>query len=248
MSEFDGIRAIVTGGASGIGAAVARELLGRGARVAVLDLDPSGAPDGSLPVPCDVGDDASVAGAVTAAVDAFGGVDVVVSNAGIGAAGTVEDGELDEWRRVLEVNMLGTVRLMRACLPHLRRSSHAAVVVTSSVLATVGLPQRAIYSASKGALSALVRAMAADHVVEGVRVNAVLPGTVDTPWVGRLLDAAPDPDAERRALEARQPHGRLVSPEEVAAAVVALASPLAASTTGVELAVDGGLSALRLRR
>lgn len=248
MGEFDGLRAAVTGGASGIGAAVSLDLLGRGARVAVLDLDPAGAPDGSLPLGCDVADDASVGTAVAAVVDAFGGLDVVVSNAGIGATGTVEDGDLDEWRRVLDVNLLGTVRVVRAALPHLRRSPHASVVVTSSVVATVGLPQRALYTASKGALSALVRAMAADHVAEGVRVNAVLPGTADTPWIARLLAAAEDPDAERQALDARQPHGRLVTPQEVAAAVAYLASPLAGSTTGVELPVDGGLSSLRLRR
>jgi NAD(P)-dependent dehydrogenase (short-subunit alcohol dehydrogenase family) len=121
------------------------------------------------------------------------------------------------------------------------------VVNTASIAATAGLPQRAVYSASKGAVLALTLAMAADGMADGIRVNAVSPGTVDTPWVGRLLDSAPDPAAERAALEARQPHGRLVAADEVAHAVVYLASPRAGSTTGTQIAVDGGMSGLRLR-
>jgi NAD(P)-dependent dehydrogenase (short-subunit alcohol dehydrogenase family) len=245
--SHDGLRALVTGGASGLGAAIAVALRDRGARVAVLDLRPDGAPEGTTPIVCDVSSSESVDRAVAAAVEALGGVDVLVNNAGIGAQGTVEDNDDDEWRRVYEVNVLGAVRLTRACLPWLRRSSHAAVVNTCSIAATAGLPQRALYSATKGAVAALTRAMAADHIREGIRVNAVNPGTADTPWVGRLLDAAPDPAAERAALEARQPHGRLVAPGEVAEAVAYLSSPAARSTTGVDLAVDGGMQALRLR-
>ncbi|MCJ1714439.1 SDR family NAD(P)-dependent oxidoreductase [Curtobacterium sp. VKM Ac-2922] len=239
-----GLRAVVTGGASGIGAAIAVALRDRGATVAVLDLRPSA----DLPsFTCDVSDDASVRAAVAAAADALGGIDVLVNNAGIGAQGTVEDNPDDEWRRVYEVNVLGAVRLSRACLPFLRESGAASIVNTCSIAATAGLPQRALYSATKGAIAALTRAMAADHLREGIRVNAVNPGTADTPWVGRLLESADDPAAERAALEARQPHGRLVAPEEVAEAVAYLTSPLAASTTGVDLAVDGGMQALRLR-
>jgi len=148
---------------------------------------------------------------------------------------------------VLDLNVVGIARVTRAALPYLRRSSHAAIVNTCSIAATAGLPQRALYSASKGAVLALTRAMAADHIGEGIRVNCVTPGTVDTPWVGRLLEAAPDPRAERAALAARQPHGRLVTAEEVAHAVAYLASPRAGSTTGIELPVDGGMAGLRLR-
>lgn len=240
MSEFDGLVAIVTGGASGIGRAVAEELTARGARVAVLDLK-------DTEFTCDVTDDVAVRTAVTAVVEAYGRIDVLVNNAGIGALGTVADNDDAEWLRVLDVNVVGVARVTRAALPHLRRSPHAAIVNTCSIAATAGLPQRALYSASKGAVLALTRAMAADHIREGIRVNCVTPGTVDTPWVGRLLGAAPDPQAERAALAARQPHGRLVTPEEVAHAVAYLASPRAGSTTGVELAVDGGMSGLRPR-
>ena len=122
-----------------------------------------------------------------------------------------------------------------------------AIVNTCSVAATAGLPQRALYSATKGAVLALTLAMAADHIAEGIRVNCVNPGTADTPWIGRLLDQADDPVAERAALEARQSIGRLVSPQEVAAAIAYLASPAASSVTGTALAVDGGMSGLRLR-
>ena len=138
-------------------------------------------------------------------------------------------------------------RVARAALPYLRESDKAAIVNTCSIAATAGLPQRALYSATKGAVLSLTLAMAADHVREGIRVNCVNPGTADTPWIGRLLAAADDPAAERAALEARQPMGRMVSPAEVAEAIAYLVSPEAASTTGTALAVDGGMQGLRLR-
>lgn len=245
--ELSALTAVVTGGASGLGAAIAGKLQSLGARVAVLDLVPAGLPEGQLGFTCDVSDDASVRAAIDGTVAAFGGVDIVVNNAGIGAQGTIESNDDAEWHRVLDINVIGMVRVSRAALPHLRRSSAAAIVNTCSIAATAGLPQRALYSASKGAVLSLTQAMAADHLREGIRVNAVNPGTADTPWVGRLLDSADDPAAERAALNARQPHGRLVLPEEVAGAVAYLASPLSGSTTGTSIAVDGGMQALRLR-
>jgi len=246
MTEFDGAVAIVTGGASGIGAATAALLAERGARVAVLDRDISGVPEGVFGVVCDITDDAQVAAAVEAVVVQFGELDIVINNAGIGAAGDVSANDDAEWHRVLDVNVVGIARVTRAALPHLRVSSRAAVVNTCSVVASVGVPNRALYSASKGAVAALTLAMAADHVTDGIRVNAVTPGTADTPWVGRLLGAADDPDAAAAMLKARQPMGRLVSAAEVAHAIAYLASPLSSSTTGTLLAVDGGMAGLRL--
>jgi NAD(P)-dependent dehydrogenase (short-subunit alcohol dehydrogenase family) len=251
-NDFEGMNALVTGGASGIGAAVATMLLARGARVAVLDRETAGAPDGTLAVKADVTDDAAVREAVDLAAGELGGLHTVVSNAGIGSIGTVEDNADDEWTRVLDINVLGMVRTARHALPHLRRAAEArpgavSITQTCSIAATAGLPQRALYSASKGAVLSLTLAMAADHVREGIRVNCVNPGTADTPWIGRLLGQADDPAAERSALNARQPLGRLVSADEVAAAIVYLASPAAASVTGTALAVDGGMQGLRLR-
>ncbi|MEU5822400.1 MULTISPECIES: SDR family NAD(P)-dependent oxidoreductase [Streptomyces] len=250
--DFEGMNALVTGGASGIGAAVTTLLLERGAQVAVLDRDTTGAPAGALAVEADVTDDAAVRAAVDRAAAELGSLHTLVSNAGIGAIGTVEDNDDAEWARVLDINVLGMVRAARHALPHLRRAAAGrpgavSITHTCSIAATAGLPQRALYSASKGAVLALTLAMAADHVREGVRVNCVNPGTADTPWVGRLLDRADDPAAERAALAARQPLGRLVSADEVAAAVVYLAGPAAASVTGTALAVDGGMQGLRLR-
>jgi 2-keto-3-deoxy-L-fuconate dehydrogenase len=246
MTEFAGLTAIVTGGASGIGAATVRLLLERGAKVAALDLRPEGAPEGALQLTCDVTDSEAVERAVADAAEQLGGIDIVVNNAGIGASGDVAANDPAEWARVLDVNVISIARVTAAALPHLRASEHAVVVSTCSAAALVGIPNRALYSASKGAVAALTLAMAADHVHEGIRVNAVAPGTADTPWVARLLAAAEDPERAAAALRARQPIGRLVTAEEVAHAIASLASPLAASTTGTVLRVDGGMTSLRV--
>lgn len=246
-NEFEGLVAVVTGGASGIGAAAATALRDRGARVYAFDREAGTGPEGVTVLAADVTDQDALDRAVEQVVAEAGGLDILISNAGIGAAGTVEANPIAEWERVFDVNVYGTVRLARAALPHLRRSEAAAIVLTGSIAAEVGLPERALYSATKGAVLALTRAMAADHLADGIRVTCVHPGTADTPWVGRLLDAANDPEAERAALAARQPTGRLVSAEEVAYAICSLASPYAGATTGTSLLVDGGMSGVRLR-
>jgi NAD(P)-dependent dehydrogenase (short-subunit alcohol dehydrogenase family) len=246
MGQLDGLRALVTGGASGIGLATAQLMREQGAHVALLDIAPSG-PVGYVYAQADVTDDAAVRRGVSIAVERLGGLDILVNNAGIGAQGGIEDNDDAEWQHVFDVNVFGMVRVTRAAMPALRESPRAAIVNTSSIAATAGLPARVLYSATKGAVLSMTLAMAADLVREGIRVNAVNPGTADTPWIGRLLEQADDPAAERAALEARQPHGRLVSAEEVAAAVAFLASPASGSTTGTALAIDGGMAGLRLR-
>lgn len=246
MGEFEHLVAVVTGGASGIGAAAGTLLLQRGAQVAVLDLSTQGAPEGALAIACDVTDSRSVDAAIAAVIDAYGQLDILVSNAGIGAVGDVAANDDAQWAHVLDVNVIGMARVARAALPHLRRSAHAAIVNTCSAVAFLGVRQRALYSASKGAIEALTLAMAADHVREGIRVNAVAPGTTMTPWVERLLEASDDRSATEQALRERQPLGRLVTAEEVAHAICYLASPMSGSTTGSILRVDGGMASLRI--
>lgn len=246
MEQFSGLVAVVTGAASGIGEATAARLAGRGASVAGLDVEPKAGTNSVFGRRADVSDQESVDAAVEAVVREFGGIDILVNNAGIGAIGTVEDNDDDEWHRVFDVNVVGMVRMAKAALPHLRRSKSGAVVNVSSVAATVGLPERACYGASKGAVLSLTLAMAADLLGDGVRVNCVCPGTIDTPWVGRLLQTAPDPQRRRAELAARQPLGRLGSPDEVADAILYLATPSASFVTGTALTVDGGLSGLRV--
>jgi 2-keto-3-deoxy-L-fuconate dehydrogenase len=246
MSDFDGLVALVTGGSSGIGAAAADLLATRGAKVAIIDRQPPAVASEHLFVSCDVSDRAQVFAAVDQVAGTLGGLDVLVNNAGIGTTGDVAANDDEEWRLILDVNVVGTARVSAAALPYLRRSEHAAVVNLCSIVSHLGVPDRAAYSASKGALLALTLAMAADHVVEGIRVNAVSPGTADTPWIGRLLSRAADPEAAIRSLRQRQPMGRLVTVDEVAFAIAYLASPLASSTTGTILNADGGMVGLRL--
>jgi NAD(P)-dependent dehydrogenase (short-subunit alcohol dehydrogenase family) len=238
--------AIVTGAASGIGLACVQRFVDAGADVAGLDLVAPGDTPARLSLIADVTDQAGLDREIARAAAAFGGIDAVVNCAGIGAVGDVTENDDDEWRRVYDVNVLGIVRTSRAAYPHLRRSDMASIVNIGSIAASAGLPLRAAYSATKGAVHALTRAMAADGIAAGIRVNAIAPGTADTPWVGRLLANAPDPVAARAQLEARQPMGRLARAEEVAEAAWYLASPAAAFVTGTVLEVDGGMAGLRL--
>ncbi len=239
LLALGGLNVVVTGAASGIGAATAAAFRSEGANVFSLDVHPID-PDLGLSAVCDVADDASVLHGVSQAVAALGGIDVLVNNAGIGAAGDVATNDIAQWQAVFDVNVFGVVRMSAACLLALRASEHAAIVNLASIVSWTGLPNRACYGASKGAVYALTLAMAADHAHEGIRVNCVCPGTVDTPWVGRILNDADDPLAARRNLVARQPIGRLGTAHEIATAICFLASPASGYTTGTALQIDGG--------
>jgi NAD(P)-dependent dehydrogenase (short-subunit alcohol dehydrogenase family) len=248
VNRFDGKKALVTGGASGIGLAIARALADEGAQVAVLDLSTEVSDARLHRFAANVSNKESVDAAVKAASEALGGLDIVVNSAGISSIGTIEETPDADWARVLDVNVTGTARVCAAALPWLRQSSSAAIVNICSIAAMNGLPRRALYSASKGAVLSLTYAMATDHVREGIRVNCVSPGTVWTPFVDKFLKTFDDPVAEKAALDARQATGRMVTPEEVALAVLYLASPDSGSTTGTALDVDGGMTHLRVRQ
>ena len=247
-TEFKGLTAVVTGAGSGIGLSVAKLLSESGAKVLGLDLNEGEMSKYATFIPCDVSDPSKVAAAFAEIAKHTDVIDVLANNAGVGAIGAITDVKEEEWQKVFGVNVFGMGRVSAAAMPMLKKSKFASIVNTCSIAATAGLPQRAVYSASKGAVLSLTLAMAADGIPDKVRVNCVAPGTADTPWVARLLSQAADPAAERAALEARQPMGRLVSADEVASAILYLASPRQASTTGIVLSVDGGMQGLRLRK
>ena len=243
-------RAVITGAGAGIGRAIARRFAAEGARVLVADID-SGEAESvarelgppALAHAVDVSREESVAAMIGRAVDEWQGLDVLVNNAGIGIAASTPDTGIDDWRRVLDVCLTGTFFGMKHAIPLLRAGGGGAIINMSSVAAIVGVADRAAYCAAKGGILALTRAAAVDHAGEGIRVNCIAPGTVDTPWIERITRGYDDPAAARAAMEARQPHGRLVSPEEIAAMAAYLASDEAASVIGAAMVVDGGMTA-----
>jgi 2-keto-3-deoxy-L-fuconate dehydrogenase len=221
-------RALVTGAGSGIGAAVARRLAADGTEVIAADLIP-----GPGLVQLDVRDEAQVAETVR-------DLDVLVNVAGIGSTTNAPDTPLEVWEDVFSVNARGTFLCCKHAIPGMVARGGGSIVNVASVAALIGFKNRAAYCASKGAVVALTRALAVDHVEDGVRVNAVCPGTVDSPWVRRLVEEAGE---SLDALRARQPMGRLGTPEEIASAVAYLASDDAAFVTGSIFTIDGGLTA-----
>jgi NAD(P)-dependent dehydrogenase (short-subunit alcohol dehydrogenase family) len=248
--RLEGRRAIVTGAGSGIGRAIALRLSGEGARVALADVD-AGAAEAvaaelggeTLVQETDVSDAAEVEALVRRVVEAWGGLDVMVNNAGVGVAGTTPGTGEDDWQRVIDVNLKGTFLGMKYAIPAIEESGGGSVINMSSIAALVGLTDRAAYSAAKGGILALTRAAAIDHISGGVRVNCIAPGTVETPWVSRITAGYDDPKEARAKMQARQPHGRFVQPEEIAAMTAYLASDEAASCVGACMVVDGGMTA-----
>ncbi len=191
----------------------------------------------------DVTSEDSVAALVGRASEEWDGLDVFVNNAGVGIAATTPDTSEEDWRRVVDVCLTGTFFGMKHAIRAMRSGDGGAIVNISSSAALVGVRDRAAYSAAKGGILALTRAAAIDHVEEGIRVNCITPGTVDTPWIERITGGYDDPTAARAAMEARQPHGRFVTPDEIAAMAAYLASDEAASVIGAVMVVDGGMTA-----
>ena len=250
MQRLEGKRTIVTGAGSGIGRAVAIRLASEGARVALADLDTEAA-DGvaaeiggeTLVRATNVTDAASMEALVGQAVSEWGGLDVMVNNAGVGKAATVVDTTEEDYERMMDVCVRGTFLGMKYAVPAIRDSGGGSVINMSSVAALVGFPERAVYCAAKGAILAMTRGAALDHIGEGVRVNCIAPGTVETPWIDRITSGYDDPAEARKNMQARQPHGRFVQPEEIAAMVAYLASEESGSVIGACMVVDGGVTA-----
>jgi NAD(P)-dependent dehydrogenase (short-subunit alcohol dehydrogenase family) len=226
---------IVTGSSGGIGSAIVERFTKRGDTVVGLDLLEG--VDVSKPADCQ--------NAVDRIVGDHGRIDVLCNNAGVGAVGDVVASPPEEWERVFAVNVFGIANMSRAVLPVMRAAKRGVVVNTCSVVASVGLVDRAVYAASKGAVLALTKSMAVDELPHGIRVNCVSPGTVSSPWVERTVAAQPDPDTVRDALRRRQPLGRMVTCDEVAAAVVYLADD-ETFTTGADFLLDGGITGVRV--
>jgi 2-keto-3-deoxy-L-fuconate dehydrogenase len=226
MTRFAGKRALVTGAGSGIGAAVAKVLADEDADVVAADIS-------GTDVHLDVRDEAKVAAVAR-------DIDILVNVAGIGSTSTAPDTPLDVWEDVFAVNARGTFLCCKHAIPSMIARGGGSIVNIASVAALVGLKNRAAYCASKGAVVSLTRALAVDHIQDGIRVNAVCPGTVDSPWVRRLVEETGESLDD---LTARQPLGRLGTSEEIAQAVAYLASDAASFVTGSVLVIDGGLTA-----
>ncbi|MDQ3864911.1 MAG: SDR family oxidoreductase [Actinomycetota bacterium] len=254
MERLKAKRAIVTGAGSGIGRAIALRFAEEGARVLISDVDEEaaasvapgaggGANGETLVRKADVTRSGEVEALVRTALEEWDGLDIMVNNAGIGVAGTTTSTSEEDYEKVMDVCLRGTFFGMKHAIPAIRDSGGGSVINMSSVAALVGITDRAVYSAAKGAILAITRAAAIDHVEEGVRVNCIAPGTVDTPWIGRITAGYDDPEEARQNMQARQPHGRFVTPEEIAAMAAYLASDESASVIGACMIVDGGVTA-----
>jgi NAD(P)-dependent dehydrogenase (short-subunit alcohol dehydrogenase family) len=244
---------LVTGAGSGIGQATAIAFAAEGAAVTVADVaiesarataaDIERAGGRAAAAVVDVSRDEDCRRVVAETAARFGPVDVLVNNAGVGVSGTVLTTDEESWDRLMRVNVKGVFLMCRAALPGMIARRSGVIVNTGSIAGVRGIPDRAAYTASKFAVVGLTRAMALDHVKDGIRVNCVCPGTTETPWIGQRLKEAADPEAVRAAMVARQPMGRLGRPEEMAAAILFLASDESSFTTGSALLVDGGFTA-----
>lgn len=240
---------IVTGAGSGIGRSAALRFAELGANVAVADKNDEAAKEvaaeagaKALAVTVDVSDSASVRSMVQTVVDNFGSIDVLCNNAGFGFPGSVLEIDEENWDRLMSVNLKGVYLCSKYAIPELAKTGDGRIVNTSSYTASVGIRDRAAYVASKGGVSALTRAMALDHVDQGIRVNAVAPGTINSPYFDRMISESANPQHLLDELNGRSPMHRMGRPEEVAEAIVWLAAKESSFATGSVLTIDGGTS------
>jgi meso-butanediol dehydrogenase / (S,S)-butanediol dehydrogenase / diacetyl reductase len=242
---------IITGAGSGIGREAARLFAAEGARVVVADRDAAAAErvatelaaSGAEAVTVDVSREAEVEALMRGVAERHGRIDVLVNNAGYGFAGTVVTTSEADWDALMAVNVKGVFLGCKHAIPIMAAGGGGAIVNTASAVANVGITDRAAYVASKGAVAALTRAMAIDHVADGIRINCVAPGTIESPYFADIFARSPDAAGLRRSLEARQAMDRLGQPVEIARAMLFLASDDASFCTGTTLVADGGWTA-----
>ena len=245
--------AIVTGAASGIGAASARLFASEGARVALVDLDEGGLLDlvneiegeggHALAIAADVSRGEQVRGGVAHVMEKWGRIDILMTAAGISLGGTVDTVDEETWDRTFDVNVKGTYLWIHHAIQPMIAAGSGAIVTVGSQLAQSSPGRNAAYVASKGAIASFTKTMAVDHAAQGIRVNALMPGVIDTPMPARSLTRYADPEAMRSFWKQRHPIGRIGKPEEVARAALFLASDDSSFVTGTLLFVDGGWTA-----
>src|SRR5690606_25516915 len=244
--------AVVTGAASGIGQAIALLFASEGATVYAFDIDEAGLKETEAKAPygaklttavVDVTQADQVRDALERVAQEAGRLDILVNNAGIGIAATVDETDEDDWDRLMAVNLRGVFLGCKYGVRIMKRQGGGVIINMASVAGIVGVKNRAAYSASKAGVYGLTKAMAVDHAADGIRVNCICPGTVDSPWIGKIIAGQPDPDAVRKSMEARQLLGRMGTPEEIAHAALYLAQDESAFVHGTALIIDGGLTA-----
>jgi NAD(P)-dependent dehydrogenase (short-subunit alcohol dehydrogenase family) len=252
MMRFGGKVVLITGAGVGIGRAVAVRFSKEGAKVAVNSLTPSNgmetlrlltkAGGEGIYIQGDVSKDADAERMVGETVKMFGRIDILVNNAGIVIPGRVDNTSGEDWDRTLAVNLKGPFLVAKHAIGEMRRIGGGVIVNNASVVALKGVKDRAAYTASKAGLWGLTKAMAADYLADGIRVNCVCPGTTDTPSLERRIQAFADPERAKADFIARQPMGRLGTDEEIAAAILFAASDEAAFMNGATIAIDGGMT------
>ena len=252
--RLDGKRTIITGAASGIGLATAELFMREGAHVVIADRDKAAAEKAAVALKekgkgrcvamaCNVAKAADVEALFAAVIKEFGRVDVLVNNAGYGIAGTVSETSDEDWDALMDVNVRGVFLCCKHAIKAMKKSGGGVIVNVASVVAAVGIRNRAAYVASKGAVAALTRSIALDYVGDHIRCNAIAPGTIETPYYTEILARAEDPVAIKKGLEARQPMGRLGTPDEIASGILFLSCDESRFATGSILTLDGGMTA-----
>ncbi|WP_373350955.1 SDR family oxidoreductase [Acinetobacter bereziniae] len=241
---------LITGAGAGIGEATALLFADQGAKVIVSDRDYDNAKKvaekigaNAFAVAADVAKSAEVEVMVKAGVEHFGGLDILVNNAGFGTLGTVVSLEEDLWDSVIDVNLKGVFLCSKFAIPELIRRGGGSIVNLASTISVVGIPDRAAYVAAKGGVAALTRAMALDHANEGIRVNSVAPGVINSSYYDKLFKEVEDPAAFKKGLEARSPLNKMGEPIDIANMILFLASDESTFSTGAMFTIDGGYTA-----